>query len=64
MSTKKKQGDMVSLSFRLKSSQKKEVAGIANTLGVSSSILLQTWITRILNNIQGRGDHGEMPRDK
>jgi len=64
MSTKKKQGDMVSLSFRLKSSQKKEVAGIANTLGVSSSILLQTWITRILNNIQGRGDHDEMPRDK
>jgi hypothetical protein len=64
MSTKKKQGDMVSLSFRLKSSQKKEVAGIANTLGVSTSTLLLTWITRILNNMNGQGDHAQLPRDK
>ena len=52
------------ISFRLKRSQKKDVAGIANKLGVSSSALLNTWITRILNNMNGLGDHSEeIPRD-
>jgi antitoxin component of RelBE/YafQ-DinJ toxin-antitoxin module len=64
MSTKQKKGDMSSVSFRLKRSQKKDVAGIANKLGVSTSTLLQTWVTRILNNMNGLGDHAEMPRDK
>jgi len=64
MSSKGKQGDITSLTFRLKSSQKKEVAGIANTLGVSTSTLLLTWVTRILNNMNGQGDHAQMPRDK
>jgi antitoxin component of RelBE/YafQ-DinJ toxin-antitoxin module len=64
MSTKEKKGDMSSVSFRLKRSQKKDVAGIANKLGVSTSTLLQTWVTRILNNMNGLGDHAEMPRDK
>jgi hypothetical protein len=64
MSTKEKKGDMSSISFRLKRSQKKDVAGIANKLGVSSSALLNTWITRILNNMNGLGDHSEeIPRD-
>ena len=64
MSTKQKKGDMSSVSFRLKRSQKKDVAGIANKLGVSTSTLLQAWVTRILNNMNGLGDHAEMPRDK
>ena len=64
MSTKEKKGDMSSVSFRLKRSQKKDVAGIANKLGVNTSTLLQTWVTRILNNMNGLGDHAEMPRDK
>ena len=64
MSTKEKKGDMSSVTFRLKRSQKKDVAGIANKLGVSTSTLLQTWVTRILNNMNGLGDHAEMPRDK
>lgn len=64
MSTKEKKGDMSSVSFRLKRSQKKDVAGIANKLGVSTSTLLQAWVTRILNNMNGLGDHAEMPRDK
>ena len=64
MSTKEKKGDMSSVSFRLKRSQKKDVAGIANKLGVSTSTLLQTWVTRILNNMNGLGDHAEIPRDK
>lgn len=63
MGAKGKKGDTASLTFRLTSSQKKEVAGIANTLGLSSSALLQMWVTRILNNMNGRGDHSEMPRD-
>ena len=64
MSTKEKKGETSSVSFRLKRSQKKDVAGIANKLGVSTSTLLQTWVTRILNNMNGLGDHAEMPRDK
>ena len=64
MSTKEKKDDMSSVSFRLKRSQKKDVAGIANKLGVSTSTLLHTWVTRILNNMNGLGDHAEMPRDK
>ena len=64
MSTKVKKGEMSSVCFRLKRSQKKDVAGIANKLGVSTSTLLQTWVTRILNNMNGLGDHAEMPRDK
>jgi len=53
------------ISFRLKRSQKKDVAGIANKLGVSSSALLSTWVTRILNNMNGLGDHSEeIPRDR
>jgi len=63
MSSKGKQGDITSLTFRLKSSQKKEVAGIAKSLGLSSSALLSSWITRILNNMNGRGDHDQQPRD-
>ena len=55
---------MSSVSFRLKRSQKKDVAGIANKLGVSTSTLLHTWVTRILNNMNGLGDHAEIPRDK
>ena len=64
MITKEKKGDMSSVSFRLKRSQKKDVAGIANKLGVSTSTLLHTWVTRILNNMNGLGDHAELPRDK
>lgn len=64
MSTKEKKGDMSSVTFRLKRSQKKDVAGIADKLGVSTSTLLHTWVTRILNNMNGLGDHAEMPRDK
>jgi hypothetical protein len=63
MSAKGKKGDQVSLTFRLTSSQKKEVAGIAHTLGLSSSALLQSWVTRILNNMNGRGDHDQQLRD-
>jgi hypothetical protein len=63
MSAKGKKRDTSSLTFRLTSSQKKEVAGIAHTLGLSSSALLQSWVTRILNNMNGRGDHDQQLRD-
>ena len=53
MSSKSKKKDTVALTFRLASSQKKEVAKVANTLGLSSSALLQSWVTRILNPFQG-----------
>lgn len=63
MSTKGEKKDTVSLTFRLASSQKKEVAKVAHTLGLSSSALLQSWVTRILNNMNGRGDHDQLLRD-
>jgi hypothetical protein len=64
MSTKKKKDTLVPINFRLTSSQKREVAGIASDLGVSTSALLHSWITRILNNMNGFGDHDQLLRDK